>query len=93
MVMATATTIKQQSTKCGSKRNGGGGDDVNDVNGHSEGDSGRRRGRRRRHGNRGDGDGHGGDGCRFLGVANLIEVRNANCQINNVFRSEYYLCE
>jgi hypothetical protein len=33
-------------------------------------------GRRRRQGNRRDDDGHGGDGrCRFLGVANLIEVR------------------
>ena len=91
--MVTTTTIKQQSTKRGNKRNGGDGDGIGDGDGNSEGDSGRHRGRRRRHGNRGDGDGHGGDGCRFLGVANLIEVRKANCQINNAFRSEYYLCE
>ena len=26
----------------------------------------------------GNGDSHGGDGCSFLGVANLIEARKAN---------------
>ena len=38
--MAMATTIKQQSTKRGSKRNGGDGDGDWDGNGNSEGDSG-----------------------------------------------------
>ena len=41
-----------------------------------------------------DGDSHGGDGCRFLGVANLIEVRKADRPIKDIFRctcTEYYL--
>ena len=89
-VTSRTTTIKQQSTKCGSERNGGGGDGNGDgdCDGNSEGNSGRRR-RWRRHSNGGDSDGHGGDGCRFLGIANLIEVRKANCQIEEVFRFTY----
>ena len=69
------------------------GDGDGNGDGNSEGDSGQRRGRWRR-----DGDGHGGDCCRFLGVANLIEDRGkeANRQIKDVFRctcTEYYLYE
>jgi hypothetical protein len=90
--MATTTTIKQQSTKCGSKRNCNNGD--GDGDGNSKNDSWGRWGRRRQHGNCGDGDGHGGDGCRFLGVANLIKVRKADRPIKDIFRctcTEYYL--
>ena len=76
--MATPTTIKQQSTKSGIKRNGG--DGVGNGDGNSGGDI----GRRRQHGNHGNGDSHGGDGCWFLGIANLIEVRKANRRIENV---------
>ena len=44
----------------------------------------------------GDGDGdsdgrmaNGGDGWRFLGIANLIEVRKANRQVENVLHCTY----
>jgi hypothetical protein len=48
-VMATTTTIKQQSTKRGSKRNGGDGDGDGDSDGDGDGDGDKNRdGRRRR---------------------------------------------
>jgi hypothetical protein len=94
--MATTKTIKQQTTKHGSRRNGGDGDCDGDGDGdrNIEGHSGQCQGRQRQHVNRGNSDGHGGDGCRFLGAANLIEVRKANRQIKNVFHctcTEYYI--
>ena len=36
---------------------------------------------------RNNGNGHGGEGCRFLGIANnLIKVRKVNHQIGYLFR-------
>jgi hypothetical protein len=88
----TTTTIKQQSTKRGSEKNGGGGDGDGDSDNNSEGDSGLRQWWQQ-HGNggNGNGNGHGGDGCRFLGIANLVEirVRKVNHQIEKVFRCTY----
>ncbi len=84
--MATATAMATETAKVTAGDIGGGGGDTAIAAAAT-------RQSRRRHGNRSDGDGHGGDDCKFFLALNLVEVRKANHQIKNIFRctcTEYY---
>ena len=94
MAIATKSSINQQSTKSGSKRNGGSSD------GNSNGSAKVKTTAKVTAGGGGGGGGSGGSVhttkvakamamvvmvAGFLGIANLIEVREANHQIENRF--------